>query len=54
MRRLQLTYSACSSDSDSVDINEMAVLAASLEDCHELAPGDILWAKLSGMCIWNI
>lgn len=53
MQRLKLSYSVCSSDTDSIDINEMVVLAASLDDCHELDPGDIIWAKLTGMCIWN-
>lgn len=53
MQRLKLSYSVCSSDTDSIDVNEMVVLAASLDDCHELDPGDIIWAKLTGMCIWN-
>ena len=48
MQRLNLSYSIKSSDADGLDFSEMVVLAASFEDCHELGPGDIIWAKLPG------
>lgn len=31
------------------DYDEMVVLAANLEDSQDFAPGDIIWAKLSGL-----
>ena len=31
--------------------DEMLVLAASLDDSQELEPGDIIWAKLTGMTV---
>ncbi|PSS23999.1 Histone-lysine N-methyltransferase [Actinidia chinensis var. chinensis] len=52
MQRLNLSYSIKSSDADGLDFSEMVVLAASFEDCHELGPGDIIWAKLPGHAIW--
>ena len=48
MQLLNLSYSIKSSDVDGLDFSEMVVLAASFEDCHELGPGDIIWAKLPG------
>ncbi|GFY92873.1 homologue of trithorax [Actinidia rufa] len=48
MQRLNLSYSIKNSDADGLDFSEMVVLAASFEDCHELGPGDIIWAKLPG------
>lgn len=50
MEHLNLSCSVCSSDTDGIDMNEMVVLAASLENYSELNAGDIIWAKLSGMC----
>lgn len=32
------------------DYDEMVVLAANLEDSQDFGPGDIVWAKLSGLC----
>ena len=37
-------------EGDAIDVNEMVVLAASLDDCEELEPADIIWAKLTGIC----
>ncbi|XP_013631787.1 PREDICTED: histone-lysine N-methyltransferase ATX1 isoform X1 [Brassica oleracea var. oleracea] len=34
------------------DYDEMVVLAANLEDSQDFAPGDIIWAKLSGHAMW--
>ncbi|KAG5401813.1 hypothetical protein IGI04_016420 [Brassica rapa subsp. trilocularis] len=34
------------------DYEEMVVLAANLEDSQDFAPGDIIWAKLSGHAMW--
>ena len=51
MQRLNLTCSVTSTDGDVYDYNEMLVLAASLYDCQELDPGDIIWAKLTGLCL---
>lgn len=50
MKRLKLSYGVQNSDADSRDIDEMVVLAASLDDSHDLDPGDIIWAKITGMC----
>lgn len=51
MESLNLSYSLKSMDNDVYDYNEMVVLAASLDDCQELEPGDIIWAKLTGVCL---
>jgi hypothetical protein len=49
MERLNLTVSVKSTDGDRYDYNEMVVLAASLDDCQDLDPGDIIWAKVTGL-----
>lgn len=49
MRHLNLSLGISNLNSDNLDINEMVVLAASLDTCHELDSGEIIWAKLSGM-----
>ena len=51
MESLSLTRSLKSTDNDVYDYNEMLVLAASLDDCEEIEPGDIIWAKLTGICL---
>lgn len=51
MESLNLSCSLKNMDSDVYDYNEMVVLAASLDDCQELEPGDIIWAKLTGTCL---
>lgn len=48
MQSLKLKSSDKSSEADGIDVDEMVVLAASLNDCQELDPGDIIWAKLTG------
>jgi hypothetical protein len=48
IQHLKLKSSDKSSEADGIDVNEMVVLAASLDDCQELEPGDIIWAKLTG------
>ncbi|XP_031271305.1 histone-lysine N-methyltransferase ATX2-like isoform X2 [Pistacia vera] len=50
--RLKLTVSANNMDNDGYDYNEMVVLAATLDDCQEPEPGDIIWAKLTGHSMW--
>ncbi|KAA8531168.1 hypothetical protein F0562_005918 [Nyssa sinensis] len=52
MQHLNLSYSVKSSDTDGLDFGEMVVLAASLDDCQEYGPGDIIWAKLTGYAMW--
>ncbi|CAN6725527.1 unnamed protein product [Malus baccata var. baccata] len=52
MESLSLSCSPKSTNSDVYDYNEMVVLAASLDDCQELEPGDIIWAKLTGYAMW--
>lgn len=32
------------------NVEEMLALAASLDDCQDFEPGDIIWAKLTGLC----
>lgn len=48
MQRLNLNFGVGSMESDGLDFSEMVVLAASL-DGQELEPGDIIWAKLTGL-----
>ncbi|CAI0397255.1 unnamed protein product [Linum tenue] len=52
MEELNLSYSTKSSNDGSHEYEEMVVLAASLDDCQELEPGDVIWAKLTGHAIW--
>ncbi|WRX20142.1 SET domain - like 10 [Theobroma cacao] len=47
MECLNLSFSVNSTDDDGYDYDEMVALAASLDDCQELEPGDIIWAKLT-------
>jgi hypothetical protein len=49
MERLNLSVCVKSTDGDRNYYNEMVVLAASLDDCQDLEPGDIIWAKLTGL-----
>lgn len=49
MNCLKLSFNVNNVDNDGYDYDEMVVLAASLDDCQELEPGDIIWAKLTGM-----
>ncbi|KAK6255362.1 hypothetical protein SCA6_016667 [Theobroma cacao] len=52
MECLNLSFSVNSTDDDGYDYDEMVALAASLDDCQELEPGDIIWAKLTGHAMW--
>ncbi|XP_027117144.1 histone H3-lysine(4) N-trimethyltransferase ATX1-like isoform X1 [Coffea arabica] len=52
MQRLKLRASDKCLEGDAIDVNEMVVLAASLDDCEELEPADIIWAKLTGHAMW--
>ncbi|KAM7461652.1 hypothetical protein LguiA_029773 [Lonicera macranthoides] len=52
MQRLKLNYCLHSSDTDGLDVDEMVAFAASLDDYHELEPGDIIWAKVTGHAMW--
>ncbi|XP_071696799.1 histone H3-lysine(4) N-trimethyltransferase ATX1-like [Rutidosis leptorrhynchoides] len=49
---LKLTCDLHCSETDDLDVNEMIVLAANLDDCHDIEPGDIIWAKLTGHSVW--
>ncbi|KAM0016091.1 putative [histone H3]-lysine(4) N-trimethyltransferase [Helianthus debilis subsp. tardiflorus] len=49
---LKLTCDLHCSETDDLDVNEMIILAANLDDCHDIEPGDIIWAKLTGHAVW--
>ncbi|KAG8481266.1 hypothetical protein CXB51_026028 [Gossypium anomalum] len=49
MERLNLSFSVDSTKDDDHDYDEMVALAASRDDCQELEPGDIIWAKLTAL-----
>ncbi|KAL7177050.1 hypothetical protein ACSBR2_030388 [Camellia fascicularis] len=51
LEQLNLSCNIKTSDRD-IDFNEMVMLAASFNDCHELGPGDIVWAKITGHAMW--
>ncbi|KAL9140489.1 hypothetical protein ABFS82_14G040500 [Erythranthe guttata] len=52
MQDLKLKFLDKSSEVDGIDVNEMMVLAASLDDCPEIETGDVIWAKLAGHAVW--
>ncbi|KZV49411.1 trithorax [Dorcoceras hygrometricum] len=52
MDSLKLTCLENSSETDVIDVNEMMVLAASLDDCQVVECGDMIWAKLTGHAVW--
>ncbi|GMP55229.1 hypothetical protein CsSME_00020108 [Camellia sinensis var. sinensis] len=52
MQQLNLSYRTKTSEMDDLDFSEMVALAASFDDSHELGPGDIIWAKLTGHAMW--
>ncbi|GLT47147.1 hypothetical protein SLA2020_208610 [Shorea laevis] len=52
MGRLNLSCNVNNADNDGYHYDEMVVLAASLDDCQGLEPGDIIWAKLTGHAMW--
>ncbi|XP_047321506.1 histone-lysine N-methyltransferase ATX2-like [Impatiens glandulifera] len=51
-RKLNLSCNTITSDINENDFSEMVVLAASFDDCQELGPGDIIWAKVTGHAMW--
>ncbi|MED6138307.1 hypothetical protein PIB30_073073, partial [Stylosanthes scabra] len=53
MKRLNLSYGkARDSNVSDCDVEEMLAMAASLNDCQQFEPGDIVWAKLTGHAMW--
>ncbi|KAE9595226.1 putative histone-lysine N-methyltransferase [Lupinus albus] len=53
VKRLNLSYSKVRENIVSdYDVEEMLALAASLDDCQNFEPGDIVWAKLTGYAMW--
>ncbi|XP_010245953.1 PREDICTED: histone-lysine N-methyltransferase ATX2-like [Nelumbo nucifera] len=52
MQQMNLRYNTKNTDINGLDYGEMVVLAASFDDCQELEPGDIIWAKLTGHAMW--
>ncbi|KAE8718349.1 Histone-lysine N-methyltransferase ATX1 [Hibiscus syriacus] len=52
MERLKLTFSVNSTNNGCYDYDEMVALASSQDDCQELEPGDVIWAKLTGHAMW--
>ncbi|KAG9447430.1 hypothetical protein H6P81_013558 [Aristolochia fimbriata] len=52
MERLNVKRSASKGDKNSQDYDELVALAAAFDDCQELEPGDIIWAKLTGHSMW--
>ncbi|KAK6914387.1 hypothetical protein RJ641_021708 [Dillenia turbinata] len=49
---LNLNYSIKGTNNDGFDYSEMAILAASLDSCQDLGPGDVIWGKLTGHAMW--
>ncbi|CAL5191354.1 unnamed protein product [Lathyrus oleraceus] len=53
MERLKLSYAKVrDSNVSDYDVEEMLALAASMDDCQDFEPGDIIWAKLTGYAMW--
>ncbi|KAL1323025.1 hypothetical protein HN51_068043 [Arachis hypogaea] len=53
MKRLNLNYGKVrDSNVSDCDVEEMLAMAASLNDCQQFEPGDIVWAKLTGHAMW--
>ncbi|KAF7837087.1 histone-lysine N-methyltransferase ATX2-like [Senna tora] len=46
----QLNLSSC--DISDYDAEELLALAASLDNCQEFEPGEVVWAKLTGHAMW--
>ncbi|CAA6659821.1 unnamed protein product [Spirodela intermedia] len=49
MQQLNLKHS---SEKDMMVNDEMLAMAAVLNDCQDLEPGDLVWAKLTGHAMW--
>lgn len=53
MERLKLSYAKVHDNNVSdYNVEEMLALAASMNDCQDFEPGDIVWAKLTGYAMW--
>lgn len=52
MQHLNLKYDVSSMEKKGLNYNEMLALAASFDDCQDLEPGDLVWAKLTGHAMW--
>ncbi|KAL3829250.1 hypothetical protein ACJIZ3_018052 [Penstemon smallii] len=52
MQNLNLKCRDESSEANGIDVDEMLVLAACLDESQEIDPGDIIWAKLTGHALW--
>ncbi|KAH1156541.1 hypothetical protein GYH30_051373 [Glycine max] len=53
MKHLKLNFAKVRDNNVSdYDVEEMLALAASLDDCQDFEPGDIIWAKLTGHAMW--
>lgn len=51
MEHLKLSYAKVHDNNVSdYNVEEMLALAASMNDCQDFEPGDIVWAKLTGIC----
>jgi len=51
MECLKLSYAKVHDNNVSdYNVEEMLALAASMNDCQDFEPGDIVWAKLTGIC----
>lgn len=46
----QLNLSSC--DISDYDAEELLALAASLDNCQDFEPGEVVWAKLTGFCFF--
>uniref|UniRef100_A0A7N0ZX34 Histone-lysine N-methyltransferase ATX2 n=1 Tax=Kalanchoe fedtschenkoi TaxID=63787 RepID=A0A7N0ZX34_KALFE len=52
LQQMNLKISLKNAENSNLDYDELLVLAASLDDCQEVEPGDIIWAKLTGYAMW--
>lgn len=52
MQHLNLKYDVSSIEKKGLNYNEMLALAASFDECQDLEPGDLVWAKLTGHAMW--
>lgn len=51
MQNLELNFRDKCSEADEIELNEMMILAASLDQCQETETGDVIWAKLTGLSL---
>lgn len=52
MECLNIKISNSKIDKEGAYFDELVALAASFDDCPNLEPGDIMWAKLTGFIIF--